>query len=266
MSGVTCISKVPREEREGQPSLSLVALDEALPLLGSIKAHESSHPSSLLQHLNVTSYYCYTIYQFSILSNNLIMARCFIVPPHLLKAISESSANSNTTREAARAAFASHQHVIAKRRKHCLEAARPAARPFVPSHLLRHISQSELVDEASRAAALRTLEGTRDLSTPRLFGEEASQTVTDSGHPKKSPHRIVYDAGHVSSEAELPGKLIRAEGDKEAKDKTANEAYDNVGTVLEFFKDIYDWKSIDDKNADIISSVHFGEEYENACK
>lgn len=194
------------------------------------------------------------------------MARCFIVPPHLFKAISESSANSNTTREAARAALASHQHVIAKRRKHCIEAAHPATRPFVPAHLLRHISQSEHVDEASRAAALRTLEGARDLSTPKLSGEEASQAVTDGGHPKKSPHRIVYDAGHISSEAELPGKLVRAEGDEEAKDKTANEAYDNVGTVLEFFKDIFDWKSIDDKNADIISSVHFGEEYENACK
>jgi Zn-dependent metalloprotease len=77
---------------------------------------------------------------------------------------------------------------------------------------------------------------------------------------------MVYDAGHVSSQAELPGKLVRAEGDKKAKDNTANEAYDNVGTVLEFFKDIFDWKSIDDKNADIISSVHFGEQYENACK
>lgn len=64
----------------------------------------------------------------------------------------------------------------------------------------------------------------------------------------------------------MPGKLIRAEGDDEAKDKTVNEAYDNVGTVLGFYKEKFNWKSIDDKNADIISSVHFGEQYENACK
>ncbi|KAM0464066.1 hypothetical protein ACHAO4_000793 [Trichoderma viride] len=198
--------------------------------------------------------------------------RCFMVPPHLLKAISESSANSDATRQAARADLSSHQRVIVKR-KDCLRRssrARPrsAADPFIPAHVLRHISQSEHADEVSRVAALRTLEHTRDASTPRVSGEEPVQPVTDRvtdrGRPKGSPHRMVYDAGHVSSEAELPGKLVRAEGDKEAEDNTANEAYDNVGTVLEFFKHYFGWKSIDDKNADIISSIHFGEQYENA--
>ncbi|KAM0472819.1 hypothetical protein ACHAPX_008496 [Trichoderma viride] len=183
------------------------------------------------------------------------MSRCFIVPPHLLKAISDSSVNSDAIRQSALAALSSHQDVIVKR-KDCLRRnsrglphprprPRSTAGPFIPAHVLRHISQSEHADEASRAAALTTLEYTRDSLTARA-------------------HRLVYDAGHVSSQAELPGKLVRAEGDKKAKDNTANEAYDNVGTVLEFFKDIFDWKSIDDKNADIISSVHFGEQYENA--
>ncbi|PON25599.1 hypothetical protein TGAM01_v205484 [Trichoderma gamsii] len=172
------------------------------------------------------------------------MSRCFIVPPHLLKAISESSANSDVIRQSALAALSSRQDVVVKR-KNCLHRAHPrsTAGPFIPAHVLRHISESEHADEASRAAALRTLE--RDSLTTRA-------------------HRMVYDARHVSSEAELPGKLVRAEGDKETKDNTANEAYDNVGTVLEFFKDVFGWKSIDDKYADIISSVHFGEQYENA--
>ncbi|KAK1244815.1 hypothetical protein MKX08_004444 [Trichoderma sp. CBMAI-0020] len=200
------------------------------------------------------------------------MARCFIIPPHLLKAISESSANSNATRQAAQAALSSHQNVIVNR-KDCLRRCSssralppPAASPFIPAHVLRHISQSEHVDEASRAAALRTLEHTRDSGAPRVSGEETVQPATDKGRPKDSshPHRMVYDAEHVSSEAELPGKLVRAEGDKKAGDNTANEAYDNVGSVLEFFKDYFDWKSIDNKNADIISSIHFGEQYENA--
>lgn len=174
------------------------------------------------------------------------MSRCFIVPPHLLKAISESSANSNVIRQSALAALSSRQDVVVKR-KNCLHRAHPrsTAGPFIPAHVLRHISESEHADEASRAAALRTLE--RDSLTTRA-------------------HRMVYDARHLSSEAGLPGKLVRAEGDKETKDNTANEAYDNVGTVLEFFKDVFGWKSIDDKYADIISSVHFGEQYENACK
>ncbi|KAL7924160.1 metalloprotease [Trichoderma austrokoningii] len=199
--------------------------------------------------------------------------RCYIVPPHLLRAICESSHNPESTRQAARAALASHENFTTKR-KNRIEAViqgrrdsrpHPTARPYIPSYLLRNISQSEDVDEQARAATLRTLEHTISLETPQEDGKDTTaQRTEEFGHPKKSPQRSVYDAGHVSSEAELPGKLVRAEGDKDAKDKTVNEAYDNVGTVLEFYKEKFNWKSIDNKNADIVSSVHFGEQYENA--
>lgn len=49
-------------------------------------------------------------------------------------------------------------------------------------------------------------------------------------------------------------------------DKAINEVYDNVGAVLKFYKEKFNWKSIDNKNCDVMSSVHFGESYENACK
>lgn len=200
--------------------------------------------------------------------------RCYIVPPHLLKAISESSHNSDTVRQTARAALASHQTFTAKRKSH-IEAviqsrrssrAAPPTRPFVPSAVLRHISQSEHVDEEARARAARDLEHSLHLQSRTKSREEVAQLAAEVGKPpKETPHRAIYDAEHVSSETQLPGKLIRAEGDKEAKDKTVNEAYDNVGTVLEFYKDKFKWNSIDNKNMDVISSVHFGEEYENAC-
>lgn len=201
--------------------------------------------------------------------------RCYIVPPHLLRAISESSHNSESTRQAARTALASHQNVTAKRKSR-IEAVvqsrrdsrpRPTARPYIPSYLLRHISQSADGDDEARAATLRTLEHTLSLETTKEDDKDTSaQPTEETGHPKESPHRSVYDAGHVASETELPGKLVRAEGDKEARDKTVNEAYDNVGTVLKFYKEEFAWNSIDNKNADIVSSVHFGEQYENACK
>lgn len=109
--------------------------------------------------------------------------RCFIVPPHLLKAISESPHNSDATRQTAQAALDSRQQFTAKR-KDRIEAviqsqhssrSRPAARPQIPPYILRHISQSEHVDEGSRAAALRSLEITLDLETPRVSGEETAQ-------------------------------------------------------------------------------------------
>lgn len=83
---------------------------------------------------------------------------------------------------------------------------------------------------------------------------------------KESPYRAVHDIKHSSNDDDLPGKLVRAEGEKKVADKAVNEAYDNVGTVLEFYKEHFKWNSIDNKNMDVISTVHFGTGYENACK
>ena len=63
-----------------------------------------------------------------------------------------------------------------------------------------------------------------------------------------------------------PGTLVRREGQPPVTDKAVNEAYDNAGIVLKFYKDLFEWNSIDDKNMDIIQTVHYGEEYQNACK
>ncbi len=54
------------------------------------------------------------------------------------------------------------------------------------------------------------------------------------------------------------------EGQKAATDEAANEAFDNVGRVLDFYQSIFNWKSIDNKNMHVLSSVHFSQDYENA--
>ena len=88
----------------------------------------------------------------------------------------------------------------------------------------------------------------------------------DGGKEKNLPYRAVYDAEKTTTEDDLPGELKRAEGEPEVKDKDVTLAYDNVGNVLAFYLDKFQWKSIDNKNADVISSVHFGDNYENACE
>lgn len=100
-------------------------------------------------------------------------------------------------------------------------------------------------------------------------GEESSQqtlVADDKDSSQDTPHRSVHDIKNSWNERELPRKLARAEGDEKVKDKAVNEVYDNVGTVLEFYKKHFKWHSIDNKNMDIVSTVHFGEKYENACE
>ena len=100
-----------------------------------------------------------------------------------------------------------------------------------------------------------------------MQGDQQVLDGDDKNKPRKeSPYRAVHDASNSFQESELPGKLVRAEGEPKVEDKAVNQAYANVGTVLKFYKDHFKWNSIDNKNADIISTVHFGEAYENACK
>ena len=79
-------------------------------------------------------------------------------------------------------------------------------------------------------------------------------------------YRAVYDAENSGFEFTLPGTIARAEGEPATKDKAVNDAYDNVGHVLLMFKDFFDWTSVDNDNMQIVSTVHFGSNYENACK
>lgn len=113
-------------------------------------------------------------------------------------------------------------------------------------------------------------------SAARLFALTAPNNLVDSSKatleadrpkkaPKDSPHRAIYDAQHTEDQSALPGELKRSEGEPKNKDKVVNEAYDQVGAVLEFYKEKFHWNSIDNKGSNVASSVHFGESYENAC-
>ena len=88
----------------------------------------------------------------------------------------------------------------------------------------------------------------------------------DEEDTRKVPRRSIFDAKHVEAETDLPGELVRSEGEGKGKDMAVNAAYDNVGHVLDFYKDEFHWKSIDNNDADVVSSVHFGQGYQNACE
>ncbi|UNI18192.1 hypothetical protein JDV02_004475 [Purpureocillium takamizusanense] len=199
---------------------------------------------------------------------------CYIVPPHLLRGIAESEHNSDATRDGARASLASYERLatavqerltaLSQASKPGIGTARPA--PFIPEAVLARLSLSDDVDGETRTRAKRDLGHLLSLVARKPGGDEDTDNDSDDkkDEPKDAPYRAVYDAKHIEAEGDLPGELARAEGESKVKDKAVNEAYDNVGHVLDFYKDKFHWKSIDNKNADVISSVHFGRDYENA--
>lgn len=77
-----------------------------------------------------------------------------------------------------------------------------------------------------------------------------------------SGRRFVYDAGQRLDR--LPGRLVRKEGAKATRDRSVNEAYENVGITLDFFRQVFKRKSLDGKDMDVGASVHFGDRWSNA--
>lgn len=73
--------------------------------------------------------------------------------------------------------------------------------------------------------------------------------------------RTIFDAQNME---DLPGNIVRREGGKAKGDKTVTEAYAYSGATYNFFKDIFDRNSIDTRGMKLDSTVHYGEDYNNA--
>ena len=66
----------------------------------------------------------------------------------------------------------------------------------------------------------------------------------------------MYDARKTD---QLPGKLVRSEGQAKVADKAVNEAYDYSGDTYDFYDKLFGRNSLDDNGMTLISSVHVGE-------
>jgi hypothetical protein len=77
-------------------------------------------------------------------------------------------------------------------------------------------------------------------------------------------NRSIYDIEHSSNFGNLPGKLVRKEGQVDSKDVSVNEAYNGSGKTWEFFNKILGRNSIDNNGMELVSTVHFGRNFANA--
>jgi Zn-dependent metalloprotease len=130
---------------------------------------------------------------------------------------------------------------------------------FLPPHIIDRLIESEDADirrlgiEAmASAAATRAVRST--------LSQMSMMTAIPS--PAGTKNRLVYDMKNKRSP--LPGKLVRSEGGPPVADGAVNEAYDYAGLVYDFYKDVFNRNSLDDRGMTIISSVHLGRGYNNA--
>lgn len=127
---------------------------------------------------------------------------------------------------------------------------------IIPPHMLREIS--ERGTDLQREKAKSTILVSSQIRIQRTSAALALR-MEAPGTPEK--HRNIYDAKYGS---QLPGTLVRQEGDPPLSDIAANEAYDGSGATYDLFKEIYGRNSIDGNGMPLDSTVHYQKGYDNA--
>lgn len=149
-----------------------------------------------------------------------------------------------------------------------MPARRPATRHqptgtcfIIPPYLLRRLARQDAPQYSAAArAAKEALSHVRSVQSARTTPAPAAPPGLRDVQPGL-PHRSIYDADGSEN---LPGKIVRKEGEPESGDASADEAYDGLGHTHRLFADVFGRNSIDGGGLPLDATVHFGKLYDNA--
>lgn len=161
---------------------------------------------------------------------------CFIIPPHLLQRL----ASADDPRIAERA-----KHTMACRREIVVRRDVRTARSGGPDNL----GSTGLIPPDLRQRAL-----------PDSVTEAAPEAPAE---PEEgvAPARSIHDAQQGT---ELPGELVRSEGDEAVEDESVNEAYDGLGQTFDLYATVYQRNSLDAAGMPLVATVHYQRDFANA--
>ncbi|HEX7176190.1 MAG TPA: M4 family metallopeptidase [Pyrinomonadaceae bacterium] len=118
-------------------------------------------------------------------------------------------------------------------------------------------------DATVREAALRTLVTSARVRGQREIVGRVRAALTTNPPGEKT--RVIHDAeGKFLNEFELPGKLVGDESNPPSGGGAAAQAFDGLGATYDFFSEVLDRNSIDDRGMRLVATVHFGAGYNNA--
>jgi Zn-dependent metalloprotease len=129
---------------------------------------------------------------------------------------------------------------------------------IVPPHMLERLATSG--DASLAETAGRTLRLTQSLVAFRA--QLSTGAPSPAAAKRQGLRRQVFDCKGTN---DLPGDPVRSETDiTSSRDKAVNEAFDNAGTTWDFYNTIFGRESVDNHGKTLVSSVHYGENYDNA--
>ncbi|KAM7192401.1 protease PrtS [Naviculisporaceae sp. PSN 640] len=211
---------------------------------------------------------------------------CSIVPFYLLEAMAQSS--DPKVRECGLKSLACQERVHKSRfdtfraklaAHHQTHHQHGHDHGIVPPNLLEAIAGSKSSSQSAKDSAQKTLNLSQQIKDFRAEGSSSTGTLPSlAGKTPPKPtkpsetgfYRYVYDMQGKGDDERpttlrlLPGKLVRSEGDPDTSDKATDEVYTNTLKVLEFYKQFFDFNSLDGEGMPVISSVHFDTNMGNA--
>jgi len=125
---------------------------------------------------------------------------------------------------------------------------------FIPPHIFRHVIEKG--DARFRSRAVRSL-----TIRARLQGRREVLGQIRLSSPLGEKYRTVFDA---KEGRQLPGTLVRNEGDVPSNDEKINAVYDNLGIVYDFFSEVFGRNSINNRGQRLIATLHFDTDFDNA--
>ena len=128
---------------------------------------------------------------------------------------------------------------------------------ITPPHIIEKILQSG--SEVQKDRALKTLTNSGQIRGRRQ-SLSGLKTMLQSAQTE-GKNRLIYN---TQFRPDLPGMLIRKEGEMATGDKAAEEAYNGAGYTYDLYYDVFGRNSIDGNGMDLISTVHYMQGYDNA--
>jgi Zn-dependent metalloprotease len=145
---------------------------------------------------------------------------------------------------------------------HTTRTARAARCAIVPPYLLERLASLDDPGFRRAAAAARhsLIRRSPETALPQIHDRRPSAS-NDARRERGELVRAISDAHGTE---DLPGALVRSEGEPATGDPATDEAYDGLGATHALFSDAFDRDSVDDAGLPLEATVHFGQAYDNA--
>ncbi|WP_082007975.1 M4 family metallopeptidase [Microbacterium mangrovi] len=130
---------------------------------------------------------------------------------------------------------------------------------IIPPYMVDSIQQNGT--EEQRAFVESTAQLSERIRAERAAAPAKQVEATPGEGLASTATTRIFDARNGTN---LPGTLVRSDGDQASGDVSVNEAFDGLRATLVLYGDQFNRDSVDGNGEGLIGSVHYGRNYDNA--